>query len=397
LARHKIILCVQALLLSFNFGYPIFGQYRESKPDKATVSGVVTLSGAEAGGIDIRHRGERVGVISGVVSGPAGSETIPVSVMLYGLPSGTEAASSFIQAGVARGFTFQGQPEGEYMIIARSFNEENNHSSAPRHIILKGNDVTGLELKLLPLGSISGGIVFESLPAGCGDKPKLRLEEFGLSAIRDDLPKDGSVFMPWRSFSLPGANENGEFTINSIDPGHYRIGMRLPDENLYVKTITAPASAPSRKGAQAAVNAISRDGVALKQGEKLSGVTVTVAEGAASLRGKLIAEKEGARLPERLRAYLVPAEPNATDDVLRYAESVIGSDNDFTFTNVAPGKYRLITRVSPNEEQVNRPATSTAWEANERAKLRREAMSAKYVIELQPCGRVNDFVLRFNP
>src|SRR5262245_34008918 len=94
LARHKIILCVQALLLSFNFGYPIFAPYIESKPDKATVSGVVTLSGAEAGGIDIRHRGERVGVISGVVSGPAGSETIPVSVMLYGLPSGTEAASS---------------------------------------------------------------------------------------------------------------------------------------------------------------------------------------------------------------------------------------------------------------------------------------------------------------
>src|SRR5262249_41202729 len=156
LARHKIILCVQALLLSLNFGYPIFAPYGESNQDKATVSGVVTLSGAEAGGIDIRHRGERGGVISGVVSGPAGSETIPVSVMLYGLPSGTEAASSFIQAGVARGFVFQGQPEGEYMIIARTFNEENNHSSAPRRITLRDSDVTGLELKLLPLGSISG-------------------------------------------------------------------------------------------------------------------------------------------------------------------------------------------------------------------------------------------------
>jgi len=201
--------------------------------------------------------------------------------------------------------------------------------------------------------------------------------------------------MPWRSFSLPGANEKGEFTINSIDPGHYRIRLPLTDENLYVKAITSPATAPSRRGAPAANN-VSLNGLALKQGEKLSGVTVTVAEGAASLRGKVVAEKAGQRLPDRLRAHLVPTGPNATDEVLRYAESVVSNDSAFTFTNIAPGKYRLITRVTPNDDPVNRPATPTAWDASERAKLRHEAMSAKYEIELQPCGRVKDYVLQFS-
>ena len=37
-----------------------------------------------------------------------------------------------------------------------------------------------------------------------------------------------------------------------------------------------------------------------------------------------------------------------------------------------------------------------AWDANERAKLRRQAMAAKNEIELQPCGRWKDYVLRFN-
>jgi len=362
-----------------------------------TAAEVAVLSGGEAGGIDIRHRGERGHVISGVVSGAAGAETAPeVLVTLYELPAGTVAASSFIQAGGARGFAFRGQPDGEYLITARTNNEESNQGSPPRRVTLRGGDITGLELKLLLLGSISGRIVVDSLPEGCGEKRKLRMEEFGVIATRDDSPRNVPVFMPWRSFSLPGANEKGEFTINSIDPGHYRIRIPLTDENLYVKGITSPANAPPRRGAPGAANNVSLNGLALKQGEKLSGVTVTVAEGAASLRGKVVAEKEGQRLPDRLRAHLVPTGPNATDEVLRYAESIVSSDSGFTFTNIAPGKYRLITRVAPNDEPVNRPATPTAWDSSERSKLRHEAMSAKYEIELQPCGRVKDYVLQFS-
>ncbi|HKQ72369.1 MAG TPA: hypothetical protein VJ810_01480 [Blastocatellia bacterium] len=386
------MICLFLLFFSLCFATP----YHPSST-RDTAAEVVVASGGEASGIDIRHHGEQGRVISGVVIGAARAETAPdVWVRLYALPAGTGAASSFIPAGIARGFKFQGQPEGEYLIIARTNSEGDNHASAPRRVTLRGSDITGLELKLLPLGSISGRLVVESSTENCGEIRNLRLEEFGVSAMRDDLPGDGSVFTPWRSFSLPGANEKGEFTINSIDPGHYRIGLRLPDENLYVKSIAALANVTARNGA-AAVNNISRDGFALKQGEKLTGLTISVADGAASLSGKIVAEKEGARLPERLRAHLVPADPAATNEAHRYAEAIVLGDGAFAFTNIAPGKYRLITRVTRNDEPINAPSTPTAWVANERARLRREAMAAKYEIELRPCGQVKDFVLRFTP
>ena len=382
-----------------SFPTPYDGEVPTYHPSSTrdTAAEVTVTSGGEASGIDIRHRGDRGRVISGVVSGAAGAEASPaVSIMLFDAKAETSAGSSFVPPGGARGFVFQGLTDGEYILTARTTNEESNLATAPRRVSLSGKDITGLDLKLLPLGSISGRIVVESSPDACGEKGKIQLEEFFTNATRDDLRKDDPAFLPGRGFSSQRANEKGEFTINNVDPGHYRIRLPLTDENFYVKVITSPSNIPTRRGAAPMVNNVSRDGLALKQGEKLSGVTVAVAEGAASLRGKVVAEKEGERLPEGLRAHLVPAEPNATDEVSRYAETIVRNDSAFAFINIAPGKYWLITRVTPNDDPVNRPATPTAWDANERAKLRREAMAAKNEVELQPCGRVKDYVLRFN-
>ncbi len=361
-----------------------------------TAAEVTVASGGEASGIDIRHRGDRGRVVSGAVIGGMEAEAAPaVSVTIYETPAGTGAGASFIQPGAARGFAFHGLPDGEYLVIARTTSEENNLASAPRRITLRGGDITGLELKLLPLGSISGRIIVESSAETCGDKRKHRLEEFGVRAMRDDLPEDGSVFLPWRSFSMPGSNEKGEFTISGIDPGHFRIGLRLPDENLYVKSITAPANVPARRGAPAAVNNISRNGFAFKQGEKLTGVTVTVAEGAASLRGKVVAEKDGAKLPEKMRLHLVPAELNSADDVSRYGEALVYGDGAIALNNIAPGKYWLIARLAPEDEQSDPPPTPVAWDTVERARLRRDAEALKIEIELKPCQRLAEQIVKF--
>jgi hypothetical protein len=360
-----------------------------------TAAEVTVTSGGEASGVDIRHRGERGRVISGVISGAVAEAAPAASITLFNLREEASAGSIYIQPGGPRGFAFRGLPDGEYVLTARTNNEESNLASAPRRVSLSGRDVAGLDLKLLPLGSISGRIVVESLPEPCGEKRNVRLEEISTTAIRDDLQNDALAFLPWRGFSSQRATEKGEFTINNVDPGHYRIRTPLTDENLFVKAITSPANAPARRGAPVAVNNISRDGLALKQGEKLSGVTVTVAEGAASLRGKVVAEKEGERLPERLRAHLVPAEPNATDEVLRYVESIVRNDGAFAFNNIAPGKYWLITRVTPAEEPGNRPAMPPAWDASARAKLRKEAEAMKIEIELKPCQRITDQVVKY--
>jgi len=370
--------------------------YHPSAPRDTAAEVTVTIGG-EASGIDIRHRGDRGRTLSGVVSGGKEATSKPAtSVALFDTSAATSAGSSFVRPGAERGFAFSGLPDGEYVVIARSAGEDVGLASAWRRVSLKGSDVTGVELKLLPLGSISGRVVVEASPDVCDGKRKIPLEEFSPTALHDDLSKDDPTFLPWRNFSNPRVNEKGEFTINDVDPGHYRIGMRLPDENYYLKAVTAPTNVPVRRGAAAAVNHISRYGLALKQGEKLAGVTVTVAEGAASLRGKVIAEKTGAQLPERLRVHLIPAEPNAADDVLRYAEALVRADGAFALNNLAPGKYWLIARAAPNEEPSDRPVKPIAWDAIEREKLQKEAEAMKIEVELKSCQRVADQMIKYS-
>ena len=107
-----------------------------------------------------------------------------------------------------------------------------------------------------------------------------------------------------------------------------------------------------------------------------------------ALSGKVAPEKEGSRLPARLRVHLVPAEAGAASDVLRYAEAFARSDGSFSLSNIAPGKYWLVARAAPDDEPSDGPPPPAAWDAVERAKLRKEAEAMKVEIELKPCQRV---------
>src|SRR5262249_22149665 len=122
--------------------------------------------------------------------------------------------------------------------------------------------------------------------------------------------------------------------------------------------ITASAATPARRGQARAANpagGVSQNGFTFRLGGKMAGVTATFAEGAASLRGKVAPENEGARLPSRLRLHLIPADPKAAEDVLRYSETIVRSEGAFVFNNLAPGKYRLLTRIVPDDEPIDRP------------------------------------------
>ena len=56
---------------------------------------------------------------------------------------------------------------------------------------------------------------------------------------------------------------------------------------------------------------------------------------------------------------------------------------------------RLLTRALPDSDEVERQTIPLAWDAAERAKLRKEAEAEKNEIDLKPCQRVKDHVLRF--
>jgi hypothetical protein len=93
--------------------------------------------------------------------------------------------------------------------------------------------------------------------------------------------------------------------------------------------------------------------------------------------------------------HLVPAEAASADDVLRYAETIAERDGAFEFKYMAPGKYWLVTRAVPDDEPTDRPPFPAAWDANERAKLRKEAEALKIEVELKPCQRVADQTIKW--
>ena len=138
----------------------------------------------------------------------------------------------------------------------------------------------------------------------------------------------------------------------------------------------------------------------LRNGERLAGLGVSFAYGASALRGQLVAEPAGAPLPaspSRLRVYLVPVERERAEDPLRFAESAVTNDAAFAFSNVAPGRYRLLVRVTTESESQDATRTPLAWDTEGRARLRREAEANGTPVELQPCQRIDNFTLRPTP
>lgn len=373
--------------------------YYPASPRDTAVEIQVT-AGAETSGIDIRHRSERGHVISGKVIG--GSEsTGPViqltNIVLLSYPGGMQAGIAVSRPGDAEnGFAFLGIPDGEYELIADRGSDDNSARSEPRRVTVRGSDVTGIELRLLPTASIAGRIVAESSPNICDPKAKATLQEVTFFARREDKPTDSAVQLI-RYNQIFAPNEQGEFKVTTLSATRYRLESSLPTENWFVKSITLP-NATGAATTSAAVTDLGRSGIALKSGERLTGVTVTIADGAASLRGKIIQAKDGAskdsgKLPARLRVHMVPAEPTAAEDVLRYGEALT-SDGSFAFTNFAPGKYWLLVKPVADTEPTDRLPSPMAWDAVERARLRKAAEAAKIELELKPCQRVKDYVLR---
>src|SRR5262249_32806855 len=133
-------------------------------------------------------------------------------------------------------------------------------------------------------------------------------------------------------------------------------------------------------------------GVTTKPGKKLSGITMPIPEGAAAVKGQVVADQDG-KPPGKIRPHLIPAEKEAADDALRYAQANAGGDGGFHFKNIAPGRYYLLAKPIKDGAAGKVSARPQARDNSERAALRREAEAAANVIELQNCQRVTDYQL----
>ena len=363
---------------------------------------VTVHTGDEIGGIDVRYRGDRGHIVSGTLSGSLGSDSgmRRVSVSLARASSGAIESNTFISLrGGERGFALYGVPDGEYDLVAQtSTGPESSAASTPRRLTVKGTDVTGLDLSLTPLGAIAGRVVLETLSESerkgdCKDKRGASPDETVIIARRDEKAGAKEQSAPGVLAPTDGTpDEKGEFRILSLIAGRYRIETRMPTQDWFVRSIAVPGPASSKKQ-----NDVMGPGLPLSSGQRVVDLTVTLAEGAAGLRGKVVSAAEGASLPPRLRVHVVPAEAESADAVMRYAEATVDNDGAFSISNLAPGRYFLLARVVSDEEFMERDSRPSAWDATSRTKLRHEAQAANITVELQRCQRVTDYSLKYSP
>jgi protocatechuate 3,4-dioxygenase beta subunit len=392
------------LLSPFSQDAPTY--YPSSAREAATPVGV--RAGEEVVGIDIRYRGDKGRVISGRVLaktggnddrfGPtqinlniAGSDAVvATAVRMDRGPAGRGQAPG----GASRGFALYGVPDGEYEIIARrgGLGAESDAVSAPRRVSVRGADVSGVDLALAPLASLSGRIVVEKKAAVCQPPRASSVEEILVVAERDEAQTGEATLAGRLAPTQPAApGATGEFILRNLEAGRHRVVAQLPDENWFVRAISVeskPTASTARRAATPAPVNVARNGVTLKLGEKLAGMTVTIAEGAAGLKGQV--DRDG-KAPGKIRAHLIPAEKEAADDALRYAQATADGDGGFQFKHLAPGRYFLLAKPVKNDETGAAAARFQVWDNASRAALRKEAEAANISVELQPCQRIKDY------
>lgn len=375
--------------------------YPSASRDGATE--ITVNLGEEVRGIDIRYRREKGHSISGKVTGaPADNslQTGGVQIYLYRYPGDRMEMNTYIQGtDPGKSFEFFTVPDGEYELEARVYGGEtkDSYKSARRRVTVKGGNVANIELRLVPLGSIEAKLEWEVTPekerqATCQSARPPSPEETMLRLLKDDPKADTAATYFFRSDVLP--NEKNELKFQGLETATYRFAAAWLDEAWYIKAVTQKPASPASnlKSPTAQAPDIGKQGLALKPGEKRNDVVLKLANGAASLSGRVATDKNQA-LPSRLRVHLIPAEKEAADNLLRYAE-LKTKDGTFTFANLAPGKYWLLARRAPDDEADTKRVNPLAWDVATRKTLRLDAEAAHQAFELTACQRVKDYVLQ---
>lgn len=362
-------------------------------------SEITVRFGQESDNIDIRYRGEPGHVISGIASGPESSGVSGINIRLSSVFNGESQANSFLFQPLGNpGFVFRGVADGEYDLIADMFHPGGEWSvSEPRRVKVRGANVTGIELIVRPLGSISGRVALdESKAPECKGKRRLLFVETVVSAWHNE--KKAARDQPQAVWSLGAPtlpDKQGNFVLRNLAPGQYRFNTRSLAKYWYLHSITLPAPAANAALATRLIDA-ARNWTIVKPGARISGLTITFAEGAASFHGQ-IKVPEGQRLPPKIFIYLVPADRDKAEDVLRFFAQKVDADGAFALNNLSPGRYWVIARAVAESESNVLSRLRLPDETDARAKLRQEAEAAGTEMELMPCQNVTGYELVLDP
>ncbi len=396
-----------------SFSILVGNQYENDAPTYApsstrdTAVEILVRSGEEITA-DIQYRGEPGHSISGTLAGLSQTQsmvTINATISLTDVRTRTLVMSTSTSSYNGYGYAFYGVGDGEYELYAQRYSPAPSDPSASegRRIKVQGADLTGINLSLTPLASIAGRLVLESTPpADCVRRRPFAMQETVISARRF-VPETKAQVRPagraqtatpdpplsFLTQTVDAAFEaKGDFTMRGIRAGAFRINAQLPGSGWYLRSISIGTTPkPSDPN-------IARDGITLKSGERATGLTVTITEGAGGLRGH-ISVAEGQRVPTGMRVYLVPIERENVENVLRFFETAAEADATFAISNVAPGRYWIIARSADDGDPAKVKPIRT--ESILRSRVLHEAEALKKEVSFKPCERLADYDLAYSP
>ena len=358
-----------------------------------TAAEFVVRSGDEVT-VDIQYRREAGHSISGTVAGLPESQTPLVATALINLvevKSRISIASTGTSSYLNYSFEMSGLPDGEYELTA----QQGELMSDPVRVTVKGDDVSGLALSLHALASISGHVIFETDPkmdcakrrATARQETIVAVRRFSapLTAARNSKETAAEVPLLYNNFGREtGLDDKSDFAIKSLVKGNYWIIPQPPDPGWFVKSIEAGGKSATAKSSAD----VPRDGVALGAAERVSNIDVTLTDGAAMLKGRVTLQK-GERLPARLRFYLVPAEKESSEDVLRFFEVAVQRDGTFSISNITPGGYLAVTR--PAEDVDATTIKSVKRDTAFRNDILKAATSLNRQVTFKPCEQNGEY------
>jgi hypothetical protein len=227
-------------------------------------------------------------------------------------------------------------------------------------------------------------VAFEPSKASeCQGKEPPPFKDISVSAWhrQTEATKNQPQFI-WSMGAPVSADERGEFSLINLTPAQYHFVARFPAKSWYLQSISLSPPAPA--GVKAASKPIdtTRGWTTIKSGDRLSGLIVRLAQGAASFHGQLVFDSAENR-PEKWFAYLVPAEPEHASNSLRFYGGTVSPEGKIQLVYLAPGRYWVLVQPAIDDALSAFPQFRIPGETETRAKLRPDAEELKTEIETE--------------
>ena len=359
----------------------------------------ISIGSGEERALNIRYRGETGHVVSGNATATGLPNAPWINITLARLvDAAPEVRMSTSQNEGAKGFEFGGVADGEYLVWASySPNSGDATISEAKRITVKGADVTGVELAAKPLATVAGELLLQpSTLEPCKEKRRPLFDETLITLERSEKTTQKELpQLPLYRTSQGAPDKNGGFLLRNLGTGQYRLDVRFFARYWYLRSINRRAANASAKDTAATqTNDIAQSGLALKLGDRITGVKITLAEGAASLAGQVETAKDE-KLPAQLFVYLVPAEKEGSSDVLRFFAVQVEADGSFIVDHLPPGRYWSLAKVAAESELASLGRLRLPDAADARMKLRREAEASRFEIDLKPCQNMSGYRVAF--